>query len=66
MQFESFIPDYIKNELDEYIKSTSIGKSKPMKWRNIKSLLGLARMNNRLTHEQVEFIIKKYNRENTN
>ena len=65
MQFEDFVPDYIKEELEEYIKQTELGKSKIMKWNNIKSLLGLAKINNRLTSKQIEYIIKKYNRENT-
>lgn len=66
MQFEDFIPNYIKEELEDYIKQTELGKSKMMKWNNIKSLLGLAKINNRLNLEQVKYIIEKYNRENTN
>lgn len=66
MQFEDFIPNYIKEELEDYIKQTELGKSKMMKWNNIKSLLGLAKINNRLNSEQVKYIIEKYNRENTN
>jgi len=34
-----------------------------MKWENIKSLLGLAKINNRLSSEQVNLLIEKYNRE---
>lgn len=33
-----------------------------MKWENIKVLLQLAKVNNRLSDEQVNFIIDKYNR----
>ena len=58
------IPYYIFEELVEYIELSSNGKCKTMKWENIKSLLGLAKLNNRLTKEQVEFLIQKYCREN--
>lgn len=34
-----------------------------MKWENIKSLLRLAKINNRLSSEQVNLLIEKYNRE---
>ncbi len=57
------VPFYIFEEIVEYIELTAQGHCKYMKWQNIKSLLGLAKVNNRLTQEQVDFIIKKYNRE---
>lgn len=34
-----------------------------MKWENIKALLRMAKVNNRLTEEQVQYIIKTYSRE---
>ena len=34
-----------------------------MKWENIKSLLKSAQANNRLSEQQVEFLIKTYCRE---
>ncbi|MFR2788317.1 MAG: hypothetical protein ACLTBX_06010 [Clostridia bacterium] len=57
------VPYYIVEEIVEYIELTAQGYCKTMKWENIKSLLGLAKINNRLTQEQVNFLIKKYNRE---
>lgn len=57
------IPFYIVEELIDYIELTSKGYSKYAKWNNIKSLLKLAQVNNRLSNEQVNFIINKYNRE---
>lgn len=57
------VPYYIVEEIVDYIELTAQGHCKCMKWENIKSLLGLAKLNNRLTKEQVNFIIEKYNRE---
>lgn len=57
------VPYYIFEEIVEYIELINQGYCKCMKWENIKSLLGLAKLNNRLTSEQVNFIIEKYNRE---
>ena len=57
------IPYYIFEEIVEYIEQTSKGKCKTMKWKNIKSLLKLAKVNNRLSEQQVEYIMKKYCRE---
>lgn len=57
------VPYYIFEEIVEYIELTAQGNCKCMKWENIKSLLGLAKINNRLTNEQVEFIIENFNRE---
>lgn len=34
-----------------------------MKWENIKSLLNLAVVNNRITEEQAQFLEKEFNRE---
>ena len=57
------IPYYIFEEITEYIELTALGHKKSMKWENIKSLLGLAKMNKRLTEEQVNHLIDKYSRE---
>jgi hypothetical protein len=57
------IPYYIFEEIVEYIELTNQGYCKCMKWENIKSLLGLAKINNSLSSEQVNFLIEKYNRE---
>lgn len=57
------IPFYIFEEITEYLEQTALGHSKYNKWQNIKTLLGLARINNRLTKEQVDFITKTYCRE---
>lgn len=57
------IPYYIVEEIVDYIELTNKGYCKTMKWENIKALLRLAKVNNRLSNEQVDFLIKKYNRE---
>ena len=57
------IPYYIFEEIVQYIELTAQGHCKTMKWDNIKSLLRLAQVNNRLSEKQVEFIIDKFNRE---
>lgn len=57
------IPYYIFEEIIEYIELNKKGIYKCMKWENIKSLLNMAMLNNRLTKYQVEYLIKKYNRE---
>jgi len=57
------VPYYIFEEIVEYIELTAQGHCKCMKWENIKSLLRLAKVNNRLTEQQVNFIIEKFNRE---
>ena len=49
------MPYYIFEEINEYIELTSKGYSKCMKWENIKTLLNLAVINNRLTKSQSEF-----------
>ncbi len=57
------VPYYIFEEITDYIELTAQGHCKCMKWENIKALLGLAKVNNRLSSEQVNFLIEKYNRE---
>lgn len=60
---EFFVPYYIFEEIVDYVELTAKGYSKCMKWENIKSLLKLAVLNNRLTKEQAEFIEKEFCRE---
>ena len=57
------IPYYIFEEIGEYLETTASGKCKSMKWENIKGLLRLAVINNRITRENANFLIEKYNRE---
>ncbi len=57
------VPYYIFEEIVDYIEQTAHGKSKCMKWDNIKSLLRLAVINNSLTKEQADMIEKVYCRE---
>ncbi|MGN1299337.1 MAG: hypothetical protein ACI4UE_05090 [Candidatus Scatovivens sp.] len=57
------IPYYIFEEIVEYVELTAQGHCKCMKWDNIKSLLKLAQVNNRLTDTQVNYIIENFNRE---
>lgn len=57
------IPYYIFEEIVEYVELTAQGHCKCMKWDNIKSLLRLAQVNDRLTDTQVKHIIETYNRE---
>ena len=57
------VPYYIFEEIIEYVELTAKGHCKCMKWENIKALLRLAVVNNRLTNEQANFIINRYCRE---
>lgn len=57
------IPYYIFEEIVEYVELTALGHCKCMKWENIKALLNLAKVNNRLTNKQVEFLIENFSRE---
>ena len=57
------VPFYIFQEIIEYIEQTAQGHCRPMKWENIKTLLRLAKINNRLTDTQVKYIIDTYCRE---
>lgn len=58
------VPYYIFEEIVEYIEQTAQGRCRRMKWENIKALLGLAKINKRLTQEQVNLLIKEFCREN--
>lgn len=61
---ENFIvPNYIAEEILEYIEQTAQGKCKCMKWRNIQALLGLAIINGRITREQADVIENLFCRE---
>ena len=57
------IPYYIFEEITEYIELTAKGNCKCMKWENIKSLLNLAVVNNRLTKQQADLLKHLYCRE---
>lgn len=57
------VPYYIFEEIVEYVELTAKGNSKCMKWNNIKSLLNLAKVNDRLSEQQVKHIINNYCRE---
>lgn len=58
-----YIPKYIMEEIEEYIELTNRGRCKCMKWENIKALLRLAIVNNRITKEQATQIENIYCRE---
>lgn len=55
---------YIFEEITEYIELTAKGYSKCMKWENIRKLLRLAVVNDRLTEQQAKFLEKGFCREN--
>lgn len=57
------IPHYIFDEITQYLELTAKGRCRSSQWQNIKALLKLAQVNNRLSSEQVKFLIEKYNRE---
>jgi len=50
------VPQYITEEIEQYTKDCKDGKSRCMKWENIKSLIGLAVINNRITTEQGKYL----------
>ena len=60
---EFTIPFYIFEEIVEYVEQVALGKCKSEKWQNIKKLLRLAFVNDRLTKEQMEYLENTYNRE---
>lgn len=57
------VPIYIVDELINYIELTAKGHCKCSKWENIKALLRLAQVNDRLSEQQVKHIINTYCRE---
>jgi hypothetical protein len=58
------IPDYIIEEIEEYTEQTKQGRSRCMKWENIRILLGMAVINNRITRAEADIIEEKYCLEN--
>ena len=54
------IPYYIFEEITEYIELTAKGHCKCMKWENIKTLLNLVVLNNRLTRQQANYLKEKF------
>lgn len=58
------IPYYIFDEIVGYIELRQENHNKTMKWKNIEALLRLAIVNKRITKEQANFLINKFNREN--
>lgn len=63
---EFCVPYYIFEEIVDYVELTAKGYSKCMKWENIKLLLRLAVINDKLTKEQAKFIEKEFFREDMN
>ena len=57
------VPYYIFEEIIDYVELTAKGYSKCMKWENIRTLLRLAVVNNRLTEQQAKFLEKEFYRE---
>ncbi len=57
------VPYYIVEGFVDYVELTAKGYSKCMKWENIKALLRLAVVNNRLTNEQAQFLEWKFYKE---
>lgn len=57
-----FLLEYI--EIIDYVELTTKGYCKCMKWKNIRSLLKLAVVNDRLTEKQAQFLEKEFCREN--
>ena len=57
------VPYYVMEEIVDYIEQTAKGNSKSMKWDNVKAIIRLALINNRLSEEQADFLIKNFYRE---
>ena len=57
------IPNYLFEEIAEYLETTAKGKCKFSKWNNIQALLRLAVVNDRITEEEAKYIKEKYCRE---
>lgn len=53
------VPNYLLEEINEYLYWRENGKNKIMKWENIKYLMNLSTMNNGLTREQISIIKSK-------
>lgn len=54
------IPYYIFEEIVDYIGESAKGYSRCMQWENIKGLINLAVINNRLSKEQADFLKIKF------
>lgn len=52
------IPDYVNDEIEKYKWKRQNGNSGVATYENIKSLLGMAIMNDRITREQANEIMK--------
>ena len=57
------VPFYLFEEIVEYVEQTAKGRCRTMQFENIKALLRLAQVNNRLTDIQVKYIMDRYCRE---
>lgn len=57
---EFTVPYYIFEEIIDYVELTAKGYCKCMKWKNIKSLLRLAVVNEGLTEQQSKFLEKEF------
>ena len=57
------VPYYIFEEIIDYVELTAKDYCKCMKWENIKSLLRLAVVNDRLTEQQAKFLENEFCRE---
>ena len=55
------IPYYVFEEIVDYIECTN--NSIYSNWENVRAMLRLAVVNNRLTEEQCNFLMNRYNRE---
>ncbi len=58
------IPFYLVQELVSYVEERTKGKNRSSQWQNIMALIGLAKINERITPEQAKFLIEEFNREN--
>lgn len=54
------VPQYIAEEIISYKQDCKNGKNRCMKLENIKALIGLAVLNNRITKEQGEYLRNKF------
>ena len=62
--FKKGIPNYLVEEIKEYTQQTKQGRSRYTKWENIRALLGMSVVNNRITRKEATAIEKKYCLEN--
>ena len=57
------IPVYIFEEIVEYVEQTAEGHFRCMQWENIRRLLRLAVVDERLTIDQAKYLERTYYRE---